>query len=84
MPSLGPLAPRGAVGARHDGLPRQFSPLLPVVCDGLSLSEGFAFKNTHHQLKNIQEYLNTIFKFKNISEHLGSVRMSPGHTLRLY
>ena len=39
---LGPLAPRGAVGARHDGLPRQFSPLLPVVCHGLSLSEGFA------------------------------------------
>ena len=38
----GPLAPRGAVGARHDGLPRQFSPLLPVVCHGLSLSEGFA------------------------------------------
>ena len=37
------LAPRGAVGARHDGLPRQFSPLLPVVCHGLSLSsEGFA------------------------------------------
>ena len=29
---IGPLAPRGAVGARHDGLPRQFSPLLPVVC----------------------------------------------------
>ena len=22
-----PLTPRGAVGARHDGLPRQFSPL---------------------------------------------------------
>ena len=36
------LAPRGAVGARHDGLPRQFSPLLPVVCHGLSLSEGFS------------------------------------------
>ena len=31
---LGPLAPRGAVGARHDGLPHQFSPLLPVVCHG--------------------------------------------------
>ena len=42
VPCLGPLAPRGAVGARHDGLPRQFSPLLPVVCHGLSLSEGFA------------------------------------------
>ena len=42
LPCLGPLAPRGAVGARHDGLPRQFSPLLPVVCHGLSLSEGFA------------------------------------------
>ena len=42
LPFLGPLAPRGAVGARHDGLPRQFSPLLPVVCHGLSLSEGFA------------------------------------------
>ena len=39
---LGPLSPRGAIGARHDGLPRQFSPLLPVVCHGLSLSEGFA------------------------------------------
>ena len=33
-------APRGAVGARHDGLPHQFSPLLPVVCHGLSPSEG--------------------------------------------
>ena len=33
LPCLGPLAPRGAVGARHGGLPRQFSPLL---------SEGFA------------------------------------------
>ena len=42
LPCLGPLAPRGAVGARHDGLPRQFTPLLPVVCHGLSLSEGFA------------------------------------------
>ena len=31
LPCLGPLAPRGALGARHDGLPRQFSPLLPVV-----------------------------------------------------
>ncbi len=39
---LGLLAPRRAVGARHDGLPRQFSPLLPIVCHGLSLSEGFA------------------------------------------
>ena len=38
----GPLAPRRALGARHDGLPRQFSPLLPVVRHGLSLSEGFA------------------------------------------
>ena len=42
LPCLGPLAPRGAVGARHDGLPRQFSPLLPVVCHVLRLSEGFA------------------------------------------
>ena len=42
LPCLGPLAPRGAVGARHDGLPRQSSPLLPVVCHGLSISEGFA------------------------------------------
>ena len=42
LPCLGPLAPRRAVGARHDGLPRQFSPLLPIVCHGLSLSEGFA------------------------------------------
>ena len=42
LPCLGPLVPRRAVGARHDGLPRQFSPLLPVVCHGLSLSEGFA------------------------------------------
>ena len=42
LPCLGPLAPRRAVGARHDGLPRQFSPLLPVVCHGLSLSEGFS------------------------------------------
>ena len=42
LPCLGPLAPRGAVGARHDGLPRQLSPLMPVVCHGLSLCEGFA------------------------------------------
>ena len=41
-PCIGPLASRRAVGARHDGLPHQFSPLLPVVCHGLSLSEGFA------------------------------------------
>ena len=41
-PCLGPFASRGAVGACHDGLPRQFSPLLPVVCHGLSLSERFA------------------------------------------
>ena len=40
--SLGPLAPRGAVGARHGALPRQFSPLLPIVCQGLRLREGFA------------------------------------------
>ena len=43
LPSLGPLAPRGAVGASHDGFPHQLSPLLPVVCHGLSLSEGFVF-----------------------------------------
>ena len=42
VPCLGPLAPRKAVGVRHDGLPRQFSPLMSVVCHGLSLSEGFA------------------------------------------
>ena len=42
LPCLGPLVPRRAVGARHDGLPRQFSPLLPVVCHGLSISEKFA------------------------------------------
>ena len=41
-PCLGPLAPRGAVGARHGGLPRQFSSLLSVVCHGLSLCEGRA------------------------------------------
>ena len=34
LPCLGHLAPRGAVGARHDGLPHQLSPLLPVVCHG--------------------------------------------------
>ena len=39
LPCLGPLAPRGAVGARVDGLHRQFSPLLHVVCHCLSLSE---------------------------------------------
>ena len=33
MPCLGPLAPRGVVGARHDGLPRQLFPLR-VVIDG--------------------------------------------------
>ena len=38
---LGPLAPQGVVGARH-GLPHQLSPLLPVVCQGLSFCEGFA------------------------------------------
>ena len=42
LPCLGPLTPRGVVGARHDGLPRQFSPFLPVVCHGLNLCEGSA------------------------------------------
>ena len=42
LPCLGPLAPRGAAGARHGGLPRQLPPLLPVVCRGLCLCEGFA------------------------------------------
>ena len=28
--------------ARHDGLPHQLSPLLPVVCHGLCLCEEFA------------------------------------------
>ena len=42
MSCLGPLAPRGAVGAGHDGLPHQLSPLLPVVCHGLSLCEWYA------------------------------------------
>ena len=35
LPCLGPLAPRGAVVARHYGLPHQLSPLLPVVCPDL-------------------------------------------------
>ena len=39
---LGPLAPRGAVGARHDGLPHQLVLLLPVVRHSLSLCKGFA------------------------------------------
>ena len=43
LPSLGPLAPRRAVGARHDGLIHQVSTLLPVVCHGLCLCEGFVF-----------------------------------------
>ena len=34
-PALVPLAPRGAVVARHDVLPHQLSPLLPVVCPDL-------------------------------------------------
>ena len=42
LPCLGPLAQRGAVGARLDRLPHQFSLLLLVVCHGLSLCEGFA------------------------------------------
>ena len=54
LPCLGPLAPRGAVGARHDGLPRQFSPLLPVVCHGLSLSEGFAAMPVHSAMLSLQ------------------------------
>ena len=29
--SLGPLAPRGAVGSRQDGLSRQLSPHQPVM-----------------------------------------------------
>ena len=39
---LGPLVLRGTVGVRHDGLPRQVSPLLPVVCQCLCLCEGCA------------------------------------------
>ena len=42
LPCIRPLAPRGAVWARHDGLPHELSPLLPVVCHGLCLCEGFA------------------------------------------
>ena len=30
LPCFGPLAPRGAVWARHDGLPHQLCPLLPL------------------------------------------------------
>ena len=41
FPCRGPLAPRGAVGVRRDGLPHQLSPFLPVVCHGLNLCEGF-------------------------------------------
>ena len=41
LPCRGPLAPRGAVGVRRDGLPHQLSPVLPVVCHGLNLCEGF-------------------------------------------
>ena len=39
---IGPLGPRGAVGARHNGFHHQLSPLLLVVCHGLNLCEGFA------------------------------------------
>ena len=40
---IGPLGPRGAVGARHNGFPHQLSPVQSVVCHGgLNLSEGFA------------------------------------------
>ena len=42
LPCLGPLVPRGAAGARHDGRPRQLPTLLPVVCRCLCLCEGFA------------------------------------------
>ncbi len=40
--ALRPLAPRGAAGAHHDGLPHQLSPLMPVACRRLCLCEGFA------------------------------------------
>ena len=33
---------RSHIEARHDGLPHQLSPLLPVVCHRMSLCEGFA------------------------------------------
>ena len=36
-----PLDPRGAVGARNDGILRQFSPLLPVVSQGFCICEEF-------------------------------------------
>ena len=38
---LGSLALREAVGARHDGLLHQLYPLLPVMCHGSCLCEGF-------------------------------------------
>ena len=40
---------------------------------------GFSrtFREHCHQIKNIQEYLNEIFKFKNIQEHF-VIRMNPG------
>ena len=42
LPYLGHSDPRGAVGVPHDGLLHQLSPLLPVVCHGLSLCCGLA------------------------------------------
>ena len=39
LPCLGPLAPRGAVGARHDGLPSSLHSYRLIVCHSLSLSD---------------------------------------------
>ena len=51
LPCLGPLALRGTVGARHDGLLRQLSPLPPVVRQDLPVHSAML---SIHIAKNIK------------------------------
>ena len=84
LPCLGYLARRGAIGARHDGLPHQFSPLLPVVCHGWSLCEGFAGPLSdvgQSSSFSVCPFLDCFRIFPVVSLLLGRPIMSRAHTI---
>ena len=71
LPCLGPLAPRGAVGARHDGLLHQPSPLLPVVCHGLfRRSNPWCCQPTSSSAYPFSACSCTFFRFSTTSKNL--------------
>ena len=79
-----PLAPRGVVGARRDGLPHQLFPLMPVVCHGLCLCERLPLYNICQPTSSVCLFFACFQWFPEVSLWLGRLILSRGHSISVF